>query len=531
MLGALTVLGCFFGVLHAELVDTDYRGEYMSVPGDQASCGGCYGFAEAAVIEWFAANTTGKLIPLSTQLYVDCMEDDYGNDVNGCSGGVVTDGLKYLLTYQYHPYAEDYPFTGDWNSQTCIDNGVKDRKRRNALADVWVFNYIPLSKTAQAMREALQNGPVIASMYIGEEIFGWDGATINTDTTCATNPAAHALTFVGWQSNSGNPYYVIRNSYSEYWADKGYANYADNVQNTYCNYQNQAVTLSVGRRHEIEYRLGSGKKKFDDARAACQALDGDSPADRGGWDLAVIPTQMHNFEVYELFTRMYGSDKKGDDSYNNFWIGMFKQQWVDGTDVNYVNWFDYKFKFFHTVMMKVHPGNENRRGKWTTRSKVGTYRFVCSRYRQERCPRISQTAVDNAETLTMFDAEGVVTKEIDVGTVAVVECTSETSRVGPETSKCQGDGTWTELPACKSAVVNNNCKMLTKSDIPNSKSVSGKEVEPGFVAPGSTLKVKCAKKHNLIGSGEFTCSEGDWLNIPTCEKKGKKNKKSKTKTA
>ena len=25
------------------------------------------------------------------------------------------------------------------------------------------------------MREALQNGPVIASMYIGEEIFGWDG--------------------------------------------------------------------------------------------------------------------------------------------------------------------------------------------------------------------------------------------------------------------------------------------------------------------------------------------------------------------
>jgi hypothetical protein len=22
-------------------------------------------------------------------------------------------GLKYLLTYQYHPYAEDYPFTGD----------------------------------------------------------------------------------------------------------------------------------------------------------------------------------------------------------------------------------------------------------------------------------------------------------------------------------------------------------------------------------------------------------------------------------
>ena len=46
------------------------------------------------MIEWFAANLTGKLIPLSTQFYVDCMEDEYGEDVNGCSGGVVTDGTS-----------------------------------------------------------------------------------------------------------------------------------------------------------------------------------------------------------------------------------------------------------------------------------------------------------------------------------------------------------------------------------------------------------------------------------------------------
>ena len=40
----------------------------------------------------------------------------------------------------------------------------------------------------------------------------------------------------------------------------------------------------------------------------------------------------------------------------------------------------------------------------------------------ERCPRLSQTAVDNAESLTMIDIQGNLTKEIDIGTVAVVEC-------------------------------------------------------------------------------------------------------------
>jgi len=446
------------------------------------------------------------------------MVDDEGNDVDGCKGGVVTDGLKYLLAYQYHPYAEDYPYTGDVDFQKCKDSGVKDRKRRNALADVWVYDYVPLSNSPQAMREALQNGPVIASMYISDDIYGWGATTINTDVACAAESNAHAMCFVGWQSNSGNPYYIVRNSLGEYWGDKGYANYADNDENINCNYHLNTVTLSVGKRHELEYKLGVGKKKFEDAQKACQALDGTAPDNRKGWGLAVIPTMMHNFEVYDLFTSTYGSDKKGDDSFNYIWIGMFKQQWIDGTEAKFVNWDDYKFKFFHAAMIKVWPGKENRRGKWTTRSKVNAHRFVCSRYRAESCPRISQTAVDNAEALTMFD-NGEVTKEIDVGTVAVVKCVTGYTRVGPATSTCQSDGTWTALPACVSTT---NCKMLTKSDIPNSKSVSGVEVVPGFVAPGSTLKVKCAKKHKLKKTGDFRCILGQWVNIPTCQKKGRK---------
>ena len=51
------------------------------------------------MIEWFAANVTKHPITLSTQFYVDCMEDDDGNDVNGCAGGVIADG-NFLLYSQ-----------------------------------------------------------------------------------------------------------------------------------------------------------------------------------------------------------------------------------------------------------------------------------------------------------------------------------------------------------------------------------------------------------------------------------------------
>ena len=38
----------------------------------------------------------------------------------------------------------------------------------------WCLTIIILIIPADAMRAALQNGPVIAQMYISEDLFGWD---------------------------------------------------------------------------------------------------------------------------------------------------------------------------------------------------------------------------------------------------------------------------------------------------------------------------------------------------------------------
>ena len=45
-----------------------------------------------------------------------------------------------------------------------------------AAADFIVIVKFIICLSAQAMREALQKSPVIAPMYISEELFGWNGS-------------------------------------------------------------------------------------------------------------------------------------------------------------------------------------------------------------------------------------------------------------------------------------------------------------------------------------------------------------------
>ena len=55
--------------------------------------------------------------------------------------------------------------------------------------------------------------------------------------------------------------------------------------------------------------IGSGIRNFEDAREWCQDQDNSAPSNRKGWDLAIIPTHMHNLEVshHTLANRQLGT--------------------------------------------------------------------------------------------------------------------------------------------------------------------------------------------------------------------------------
>ena len=527
---SLVLLTTFLIASSEELKDVDWRGDFMSPIGNQHSCGGCVGFSVAGALEWYAANVTGYVIPLSVQYLVDCSISPYTmKEENGCSGGVINSEIKQIMAEQYIPYDEDYKYVADFVQGRCEETGAKDRLLRNALADVWLYDYIPLSHTPEAIRKALQTGPTIHGMYIGSDVFGWKGSDVMTDNTCATNPAAHAMTFVGWQGGK-NPYYIVRNSYGTNFGEGGYVKYADNEANEACIYTNNAFSLKVGRRRELEYQLGVGKLSFVKARQWCQG-QGD------GWDLAHIPTEMHNFEVYDMFTETYGSDKKKDEEFNYFWIGLFdtrkgegdvvnKWVWVSGdpelaadkitgTDMQYYNFASHHHKTRYGVMKKVNNGLERQRGSWTDQPAGKELRFVCSRYREEACPRISQNAIGNAYKVTFLSPEdGSETLEIVKGTRAKVTCMEGYTMEGDD-GECN-KGVWKHLPVCFSK---NPCTVVTKKMIKKSKSVSVNGlISNGFADEGSSITVICKSGYVLATPDESVCKNGEWTIMPKCLK-------------
>ena len=78
------------------------------------------------------------------------------------------------------------------------------------------------------------------------------------------------------------------------------------------------------------------------------------------------------------------------------------------------------------------------------------YRFVCSRYRSEECPRISHRSVENAYQVTFWSPQdGSDTLDIVEGTKAKVECL-EGYTVSGDMAVCE-KGKWSQLPTCYAA--------------------------------------------------------------------------------
>ena len=459
---SIVILTTFLTASFEELKNVDWRGDFMTPIGNQKSCGGCVGFSVAGALEWYAGNVTGYSIPFSYQYLVDCSISPYTmKEENGCSGGSINSELMEIMADQYIPYNEDYKYVANYLEGRCVETGAKDRLLRNALADVWFYGFIRLSNTPEAIRKALQTGPTINGMMIGDEVMDWKGSDVMTDDRCVVNPVSHAMTFVGWQGGK-NPYYILRNSYGTKFGEGGYVKYADNEANEACRYTNNAFSLKVGRRRELEYRLGVGKLSFVDSRQWCQRQG-------YGWDLAHVPTAMHNFEVYDMFTETYGSDKKKRADFNYLWIGLFntrkgegddinKWVWVSGnpklaanditgTDTQYYKFASYNHKTRYGAMKKVNTGLDRQRGTWTVYPPWKQLRFVCSRYREEACPRISQTAIGNAYKVKFLSPEdGSETLEIVKRTRAKVTCMEGYTMEGDD-GECD-NGVWKNLPIC-----------------------------------------------------------------------------------
>lgn len=191
----------------------DWRNQSVVNPvKDQGQCGSCWAFATVANAESVWAIDTGTLLTLSEQEIIDCSKGiGYWN--RGCNGGNPDSSFKYMIQHGLTD-SLNYPYTSGTvpTESKCIPytSAVSFSK----CYDVQSNNQLNLT-------HAVSMNPVVIAIEADTTYFQSYSSGIITSTECGTK-LDHAVEIVGYGTDQGIDYWLIRNSWGEDWGEGGY---------------------------------------------------------------------------------------------------------------------------------------------------------------------------------------------------------------------------------------------------------------------------------------------------------------------
>ncbi|KAA0192936.1 hypothetical protein HAZT_HAZT008572 [Hyalella azteca] len=182
----------------------------------QGQCGSCWAFS--AVRQHFLK--TGQLVSLSEQNLVDC-SGHYGNE--GCNGGLMEFAFRYIKDNGGIDTEESYPYT-------AVDGDCKF-KRDDVGAEDTGFVDIK-SNDEDALKAAVATvGPVSVAVDASSDEFQFYSSGIYVDGLCESQYIDHGLLVVGYGTENGSDFWLLKNEWSEHWGEKGYMKFLRNAQN------------------------------------------------------------------------------------------------------------------------------------------------------------------------------------------------------------------------------------------------------------------------------------------------------------
>ncbi|KAI7804885.1 cathepsin L.1 [Triplophysa rosa] len=187
---------------------------------DQKQCGSCWAFSATGSLEGQTFRKTGKLVSLSEQQLVDC-SGSFGNF--GCGGGLMDQAFQYIEANKGLDTEESYPYEAQDGQCRFNPNTV----------GATCTGYVDItSGDESALQEAVATiGPISVAIDAGHNSFQLYESGVYDEPECSSSDLDHGVLAVGYGTQDGETYWLVKNSWGLGWGQKGYIMMSRNKNN------------------------------------------------------------------------------------------------------------------------------------------------------------------------------------------------------------------------------------------------------------------------------------------------------------